>query len=148
MKYLVIECVELGDQWECDANRTPICVTDDYKNYNKQGYEIYEILEDGKLKKIRDYNEVAEKYLCFCVWPLDEDPYGKNVKPLKVEKIREYDKPLSKKEIERLKKKYGFKESSKDIAYDLKSSSEHGEEANDGWYVIGVAYDDEYPKGY
>jgi len=59
MKYLIVECNELGDQWECDADRTPICVVDDYTNYNKYGYEIHLINEDGTLKKIRDYDEVT-----------------------------------------------------------------------------------------
>ena len=57
MKYLVIECWELADQYECDADRIPICVTDDYSSYNKRGYEIYKIEENGNLTKIRDYEE-------------------------------------------------------------------------------------------
>lgn len=55
MKYLVIKCVELLDQYECDADRRPICVCDNYHKYNKKGYEIYEIRENGKLVLIHDY---------------------------------------------------------------------------------------------
>lgn len=61
MKYLIVECNELGDQCECDADRTPICVVDDYTNYNEYGYEIYLINKDGMLKKIRDYDEVTKR---------------------------------------------------------------------------------------
>ena len=53
--YLVVECNELSDQYECDADRTPICVTKNYKRYDRSGYEIYEIMSDGKLKLIKDY---------------------------------------------------------------------------------------------
>ena len=53
--YLVVKCDELCDQYECDADRTPICVTKNYKSYNRPGYEIYAILSDGKLKLIKEY---------------------------------------------------------------------------------------------
>lgn len=53
--YLVVKCDELSDQYECDADRTPICVTKNYNKYNHPGYEIYEILSDGKLKLIKQY---------------------------------------------------------------------------------------------
>lgn len=55
MKYLVIKCVELNDQFECDADRIPICVCDNYRKYNKKGYEIYKIGENGELVLIHDY---------------------------------------------------------------------------------------------
>ena len=57
MMYLIIKCDELSDQWECDAYREPICITEDYSQYNKLGYEIYEILADGNLRNIKDYDE-------------------------------------------------------------------------------------------
>lgn len=53
--YLVVKCEELSDQYECDADRTPICITKNYKPYDDYGYEIYEIMSDGKLKLIKDY---------------------------------------------------------------------------------------------
>ena len=52
MKYLIIECNELGDQWECDADRTPICMTDDYSPYGS-GYEVWEIQPDNTFKCIK-----------------------------------------------------------------------------------------------
>lgn len=49
MKYLIMSCVELGDQWECDADRTPITMCDDWKSWyakNKKKidycFEVYE----------------------------------------------------------------------------------------------------------
>ena len=54
MKYLVMKCDELMDAYECDADRTPICLTDDYSNYG-QGYEIYELNEDNTFELIRSY---------------------------------------------------------------------------------------------
>lgn len=57
MTYLIVECIKLCDQWECDADRIPLCVVKDYSQYNKLGYEIYEILADGNLRNIKDYDE-------------------------------------------------------------------------------------------
>lgn len=57
MKYLVIKCYELCDQYECDADRIPVCVTNDYSLYNERGYEIYKIEENGNLIKIRNYED-------------------------------------------------------------------------------------------
>lgn len=60
MKYLIIKCKELGDQWECDADRTPICITDDFDKFYQFGYEIYEILDNGTFKLIKEYEEERE----------------------------------------------------------------------------------------
>ena len=57
MLYLIVKCKELIDQWECDVDRTPLCVIKDYSQYNKYGYEIYEILTNGNLRNIKDYDE-------------------------------------------------------------------------------------------
>ncbi len=57
MKYLIVECQELGDQFECDADRTPLFVVDNFDDFNCRGYEIYEIKEDGILELIKEYFE-------------------------------------------------------------------------------------------
>lgn len=56
-QYLIVECYELCDQYECDADRRPICITKSYKPYNDYGYEIYEILSNGKLKLVKEYTK-------------------------------------------------------------------------------------------
>lgn len=56
MKYLIVKCEPLNDAWECDANRTPICITDNLSKYQgKWGYEIYKILPNGYLNLIQDW---------------------------------------------------------------------------------------------
>lgn len=57
MMYLVIECVELHDQYECDVSRTPVCLTDDYLEYDKVGYEVYKVLEDNTFELIKSYED-------------------------------------------------------------------------------------------
>ena len=62
MKYLVIKCEELSDQYECDAFRKPLCVTDDISKWEaKFGYEIYRICENGKLRLIKEYDDYGRK---------------------------------------------------------------------------------------
>ena len=55
VKYLIVRCDPLSDQYECDANRTPICVTDDYHNYSEDDYEVYAIYKDGRIKIVREW---------------------------------------------------------------------------------------------
>lgn len=61
MKYLIIECEELHDQFECEANRTPVCMTDDFYKFNKIGYEIYKLCDDGTFKLIKHYSKEIKK---------------------------------------------------------------------------------------
>ena len=47
MKYLIMKCEGLIDQWETDAARDPITMVDDWKKWEKEfkpkwSYEVYE----------------------------------------------------------------------------------------------------------
>ena len=53
-EYLIVKCVPLDDQWECDYDRTPICVTNDYSKYEHEEYEVYAIYKDGRIKLHRE----------------------------------------------------------------------------------------------
>ena len=55
--YLVVKCTPLGDQWETDAAREPLCITADITSYEGEWYEIYQIKEDGTLELIKEYWE-------------------------------------------------------------------------------------------
>lgn len=144
MKYLVIECLELADQYECDADRTPICVTDDYSSYNKKGYEIYKIEEDGNLTKIRDYDEVSDCYIGYFEWNNEDNAY--EVEPLKKVRLKDGDRnDISLSNIKEWKRRFHFPETVNEIKEDLRCSGEFGTLIRDKWCVIGVAHDDYYP---
>lgn len=68
-KYLIVECSELSDGWECDADRRPLGVTDDISMWERiEGYEIYEIKSDGKLEIVKYYEEGDLRILTYdCV---------------------------------------------------------------------------------
>ena len=62
IKYLIVKCEELDDQFECDADRTPMMVTDNVKQWFQQTkpkyyFEIYEIQTNRTLKKVKDYDD-------------------------------------------------------------------------------------------
>lgn len=57
MKYLIVKCIPLDDQYECDADRIPLCIIEDYSTYkNVFGYEVWKIQKNGNLKKIQNYD--------------------------------------------------------------------------------------------
>ena len=56
MKCLIVKCVPLNDQWECDADRIPMFITDDWKrDAPDYTFEVWEIKENYTLELIRDY---------------------------------------------------------------------------------------------
>ena len=56
-KYLIVKCEPLNDQCECDANRIPLCLVDNYTVFFlKYEYEIYELQNDNAFKCIQECN--------------------------------------------------------------------------------------------
>lgn len=54
-KYLIVRCVDLNDQYECDADRTPLVLVDDYIDWLKvyaKDSEWYEIYQEGLFGKL------------------------------------------------------------------------------------------------
>lgn len=63
--YLIMKCVPLNDQYECDADREPITITDDWRkwyNDNEDFYCDFEVWEliDGHFKLIKEYGTPVE----------------------------------------------------------------------------------------
>lgn len=57
-KYLIIECEELRDPYECDADRKPLGMTDDISIWQQvRGYEIYVLNTDGRFQQIKYYED-------------------------------------------------------------------------------------------
>jgi hypothetical protein len=55
-KYLIVKCKELNDQYECEADRKIICMTNNYQPFKKYGYEVYEMRENGSFKLIQEFD--------------------------------------------------------------------------------------------
>lgn len=74
--YLIMKCKELNDQYECDADRIPMFITDDWeKNIPDYCYEVYEILDDGKINLLIDYENAParEQGIIFGFWYYEGD---------------------------------------------------------------------------
>lgn len=148
MMYLIVECRALNDQFECDADRTPICVTEDYSKYNKYGYEVYEIKEDGSLKLIRDYEDISEEYICVCIWNDLNEVDDRTCEPDEFIKITNGDRnEVTKSMVKKIKKQYGFTESLNEIYDFIQWSGDYGEEINGKWIAFGEGFDNSYPTG-
>lgn len=77
MKYLIMKCEELGDQFECDANRIPITITNDWETWYKKTkpdyyFEVYEY-KNNQFTRIKDYETSLEHGMAF-VWYDDSMP--------------------------------------------------------------------------
>lgn len=142
MKYLVVKCSELDDQWECDANREPVCLTDDFEKFNEYGYEIYEITSENTFELIKRYEESSEEGMAVYKWH-DSDKVEEQDEPDEIIIINRTRKDYTKSEIKRVKFDYHFKDSIDDIYTDIRCSGSHAEEIKGEWVVIG-----EYTRGF
>ena len=147
MSYLIVECHELMDGWECDADRKPLCIVDNYSKYDKKGYEIYEILKNGKLKLIRDYNKVSKEAIYVCIWNDTEE-----TDITEPDKIREIVKGnrhnVTKSMVKKIKQEYHFSETVDEIFSEISCCGSYAEEIDGKWISFGEGSDDFYPLGY
>lgn len=90
MKYLIMKCDELCDQYECDAHRTPITMTDnwvEWYNANRPRYhfEVYE-LQNEMFVLVKDYEDPMERGMSLHFWNIDDTVDIENHNPTIVEK--------------------------------------------------------------
>lgn len=77
MLYLIMRCDELGDQYECDADRTPITLVEDWKDWAKNhtpdyAYEVWQYNDDNTFSCIKEYGALTEG-MAFYYWDEEED---------------------------------------------------------------------------
>jgi hypothetical protein len=72
MKYLIVKCEGLNDQYECDADRIPMYITDNWKNNLPTDYyfDVYEIFDNGRINPnpIKCWDEPMETGMAFGYW--------------------------------------------------------------------------------
>lgn len=80
MKYLIMRCEELNDQYECDAHRIPITMTDDWETWYKKTepdyyFEVYEY-KNNRFVCVKDYATSMEQGMAFVMFDdNDEDKF-------------------------------------------------------------------------
>lgn len=150
MKYLIVECEELGDQWECDANRAPLCITDDISKYEHEyGYEIYKVKNDGTFSLIKNYDDTRGNCgMAIYFWKNEADAEEK-LPDIVYEKFPQTDRDFfTKAKIEKIIKTYHLTESVKEIKNDISCGGDYGTRLNGGWFVIGNYNGSVYSLGY
>lgn len=63
MKYLIVKCIPLADGWETDADRIPITMVDDWRQWEKEFkplyyYEVYKLSEDNIFECIKGWEAI------------------------------------------------------------------------------------------
>lgn len=73
--YLIVKCEPLENQYECDATRTPLYITEDWRNNAPEcKFEVYEINENGCIGElIKEWDDPAyvEKGMVLGYWSAD-----------------------------------------------------------------------------
>lgn len=147
MKYLIVECNELGDQWECDADRKPVCITEDKWKYWEMGFEIYEINEDNTFTLIKNYEDAGEEGMALYYWGKNDD--CEQIAPTIVKKWKNKDRDFfTKSKIKNIKSEIGFSETANSIYLDISHCGSHGETIGDKYYVLGEYRDNNFDYGY
>lgn len=76
--YLIMKCVELGDQWECDAYRSPITLVENWEKWFKETkpsyrFEVYEFI-DNRFNCVKEYDTPMEEGMVFAYYGEDDEP--------------------------------------------------------------------------
>ena len=77
MKYLIMKCEELSDQYEYDANRSPVTLTNDWQAWyeNTQPnyqFEVYKII-NNEFTLIKEYETPIKEGMVFAFYPDDSE---------------------------------------------------------------------------
>jgi hypothetical protein len=143
MKYLIVKCEELGDQYECDANRIPVCITDNPSEYGL-GYEVYELEEDNTFSLVKEYDTPLERGMALYYWGIDEDE--RKDKPTIIQKWVNFTRfEITEEIVEQI----GFEEEEvNEIIKSIECQGSYAEDFDDKWLVLGEYLDDYFSVGY
>jgi len=73
--YLIMKCESLHDQYECDACRTPITLTEDWEKWFENekpqyNFEVYDFRVGGFVL-VKDYEVPMESGMALYAWPME-----------------------------------------------------------------------------
>ena len=139
--FLIVACYELGDQFECDANREPVCLTNDWREWYKINqpsfrFEVYEAQADNTFNLVKDYEESMEEGMVFGWWDDDEN----------FRIVKKWVNATRKDKTPNIVIKY--LKGSQNADKSLKNCGYISFEKNNKWYVYGEYSDTHYPHGY
>lgn len=94
-KYLIVKCVELHDQYECDADREPMFLVDDWEQWYKDNsptyqFEVYRFVDDSECELIKTMEDSMDEGMALYFWNMDDD--HEEVDPTVVGTYEDYDR--------------------------------------------------------
>lgn len=158
-KYLIVKCTELSDQYECDADREPMFLVDDWedwvaKNHPTYQFEVYKFADGKEAELIKHYEDSVDEGMALYFWNMDDD--HEEVKPTVIAHYKDYDR--NKKVPDKVWKIFRqgaywadddeFTE--EDFKRDLKSSgyASWDDKEHEKYWVYGYYEDGRYCLGY
>ena len=146
MKYLIIKCDPLNDPYECDADRTPVCMTDDPTKYGF-GYEVWEVQEDGTFVRIKEYDTANESGMALYFWRNDAEDGDAPEVLAKFPNMTRWE--VTAEVVANVIQVANFTEAkAEEILDDILHTGSYGEEDDDCWIVFGSYEDNRFDCGY
>lgn len=140
MKYLIVKVSPLNDGYECDADREPYKVVENWKTEKVKGmYEVYAIHGDGSLTLIKEYDTALESGMALYFVDINDD--WSTVEPTVVYKypgLTRKDKVP--KEVKQYVKDFDHLDPPNNLTYCGSLSYDN----DDRRYVYGEYFDDRY----
>lgn len=77
-KYLIVKCEELFDQYECDADREPMFLVDDWKKWYQDNhpnylFEVYKFEDDKECTLEKHYDDYVDHGMALYFWDINDD---------------------------------------------------------------------------
>jgi len=144
MAYLIVKCKPLGDQWECDADRTPMFICDDWKTLKLDYlFEVYRINDNNTFDLVKDYETPMSYGMALYYWDKNVDPEEVQPTIIKEWPKREREEGIPKKVRTAMHRK-GVKE----LTNELSSCGTITWFYNNKYWVYGEYADFDYSLGY
>ena len=151
--YLIMKCDELGDQYECDANREPITLVDDWEKWfydtnPEYRFEVYEFNND-EFTLIKEYDNPMDSGMAFYYWTAEQMEDEEMSKPTVIQKWRNANRDTS--VPESVKKAFDKGNDDEltfeDFLLELKCGGAVGWNYDGKWWVYGEYRDHFYDWG-
>ena len=150
--YLIIKCEQLNDQFECDADREPITLTEDWKAwYNATSpnycFEVYEFQND-KFVLVKDFYTPMECGMSLHFWTEEQMKEGEyNTPTVRQKWIGASRNDPMPKEVLTLATQY-YEDTVDTMMQELSACGQVGWEDDEGnWWVYGEFHDRWYSMG-
>ena len=77
-KYLIMKCKELADQYECDADREPMFLVEDWEDWFKKNqptyqFEVYKFVDEEEATLEKLYVEALDEGMALYFWNMNDD---------------------------------------------------------------------------